>query len=107
MKRAKLSIEQSLAPANLWHWKVTLPSGHIFAVSKESFESIELCIADVMRSGAQSLCKAMRLTCKDVMISPENQQNQHVMHDTKNNILTEFVKDIEAGIGVDLSNDAV
>lgn len=53
--RARIEIKRNLAPANLWHWSVVLDSGHVFAVSGESFESAELCMADASGAGLDAL----------------------------------------------------
>lgn len=56
--RARIEIKRSLSPANLWHWSVIIDSGHVFAVSDDSFESAELCMADASGAGLDALHSA-------------------------------------------------
>lgn len=56
--RARLEIKRSLSPVNLWHWLVVLDSGHVLAVSNDSFESAEPCIADASGAGLDALHRA-------------------------------------------------
>lgn len=54
----RLVIERNIAPADLWHWAVLLPSGHMFAVSKRSFDSPDSCAYDALCLGVTALMQA-------------------------------------------------
>lgn len=55
---AKLTIQRSLAPSNLWHWIVVFDSGHIWTTSKESYESAGLAFIDARENGHRALIEA-------------------------------------------------
>lgn len=55
---AKLTIQRSLAPSNLWHWIVIFDNGHIWATSKESYPSAGLALIDARENGHRALMGA-------------------------------------------------
>lgn len=54
----RLVIERNLAPADRWHWAVLTPTGHMFAVSKRSFDSPDSCAYDALCLGVTALMQA-------------------------------------------------
>lgn len=56
--KVRLEISRCIAPNNLWFWVVLLESGHMFAVSEESYESAEMCVAAAYTLGLNALRQA-------------------------------------------------
>lgn len=56
----RLEIKRSIAPNNLWHWMVVFDNGHIFATSKEPYESAEICAVSASLAGLDTLHAAER-----------------------------------------------
>lgn len=56
--KVRLEISRCIAPNNLWFWAVILEGGHMFAVSEESYESAEMCVAAAYTLGLNALRQA-------------------------------------------------
>lgn len=59
--KAKLVISRSIAPPDQWNWMVIFDSGHIWDVSKESYDCAEICMMEAGTAGLISLYAAENL----------------------------------------------
>lgn len=57
-KGIRLVLKRCIAPSDRWYWAVLLGNGHVWATSKQSFESASLCAADVVSNGLPEIDSA-------------------------------------------------
>lgn len=57
---AKLIIQRSIAPPDLWHWKIIVGNQE-WEPSKKSFKSAEECMNDALHNAVESLVAADKI----------------------------------------------
>jgi len=59
--RAKLIIQRSLAPSNLWHWIIIIDNNQEWEASKQSFKTFDECMNDAVINAEGPLLLAYSL----------------------------------------------
>ena len=61
----RLIICRNIAPANMWHWSVELPDGHMWNCSEKSYDSLAECMENANTDGVRQLNRADLAWAKD------------------------------------------